>query len=239
MNGLATETRTQSPLSFPLTADSFKSLIELCPHCPTAIHVASVKRRRLPSGHRFYTEPDREQWARLFDWVMHLSGMESWFATLTFRNYTRTAVAEAMCGLWLAKLNQALKDSGAERLKWIRATEWQVRDVIHFHLLLMARGLNSLSRKRHEVRWWNAGGGFCRIYEAERSAAPYLAKELTKTRGGEVKLGGCWREECPGALNVPGVSSKVLAFLQAGVSRRAEGVIDLSALSRDLPTTPD
>jgi hypothetical protein len=42
------------------------------------------------------------------------------------------------------------------------------------------------------------GGGFCRIYDAQRKAAPYLAKYMNKTRGGELERGGSWR-----GLNVP------------------------------------
>ena len=180
----------------------------------------SLSRVGLPPGHRFYIDDEREQHARFFQWAMQRKGIESWFATLTFKNFIRPVIADQKCNLWLARLNAALIDSGRGRLTSIRATEWQRRDVIHFHLLLMANGLHSLSRKRYEVRWEGAlgrkfphsekrvklspgiGGGFCRIYDAERSAAPYLAKELNKTRNGEWKVGGSWRERCPRSVNV-------------------------------------
>ena len=204
----------------PLTGSTFSSSspVDLCPCCDPV--VVSLKRKHLPPGHRFYIDDEREQWARFFQWAMTRKGIETWFATLTFRNFIRTAIAEARCDLWLARLTEALIDCGGGQLRWIRATEWQRRDVIHFHLLLMANGLHSLSRKRYEVRWEGVlgaysrglhrrvvlrqgiGGGFCRIYNAEWSAAPYLAKELNKTRNGELKLGGSWRERCPRSVNV-------------------------------------
>ena len=201
-----------------LTGASFDSPLALCPCCEPVM--VSLKRKGLPANHRFYIDDEREQWARFFQWAMERKGIESWFATLTFRNFIRPAIAEAKCNLWLARLNAALIDSGRGRLTSVRATEWQRRDVIHFHLLLMANGLHSLSRKRYEVRWEGVlgqyshtqkkrallrpgiGGGFCRIYDAERSAAPYLAKELNKTRNGELKVGGSWRERCPSSVKV-------------------------------------
>ena len=43
------------------------------------------------------------------------------------------------------------------------------------------------------------GGGFARLYDADPGAAPYLAKYMNKSRGGELRLGGAWQ-----GINPPG-----------------------------------
>ena len=237
----ATEDRTKYlwlPEDTVLTAELFKKPVQLHPGQP-AVKV-DLGRVGLPSGHIFYIDEEREQHARFFQWAMERKGIESWFGTLTFENFTRQSMAEAKCDQFMARLDQAIRDYLGSRLTSIRATEWQRRDVIHFHLLLMASGLHSLSRKRYEVRWAGAfgrfyphstkrvrlssglGGGFCRIYNAEVGAAPYLAKELNKTRNGEMRLGGSWREHCPASVNVNRQRFGGNTCL-ADVTRRAEG----------------
>jgi len=104
---------------------------------------------------------------------------------------------------WLAKAEQSLKDSGGGQLKSFCATEWQQRGVIHDHLLLIGNGLGTLSRKRLEHRWEADGGGYARCYEADKKAAPYLAKYTSKTLGGEVDWGGNWQ-----GLNIPASVSR-------------------------------
>ena len=167
-----------------------------------------VKRKRLPCGHRFFADDDREQWARFIQWAMSRRMVEGWFVTLTFKGYVPPPVAEHMCNRWLSRLNKALMDTVGSRLKWVRASEWQSRKVIHFHLILMAWGLHSLSRKSWEVRWEGLGGGFCRIYNAETRAAPYLAKYLNKSRGGELQWGGAWQEGIPSLVEASRWSSE-------------------------------
>lgn len=163
---------------------------------------------RLPEGYRFFSDAERETWARFIEWSMfHPKGVEVWFITHTFVNYVHPGRAEAMCNRWLSRLNQALIDkTGGCRLRWIRATEWQSRGVIHYHLLALGCGLTSLSRKSWEERWKARGGGFCRIYDADLHAAPYLAKYLNKSRGGELQWGGSWLGlYVPGSVGVPGI----------------------------------
>lgn len=132
---------------------------------------------------------------------MHVRQEDVWFVTLTFENYKSPFHAEKMRNSWLSRLNSALMtNNGGQRLRWICASEWQQREVIHFHLLLLGCDLRLLSRKRWESRW-NGGkccgkkgveGGWARIYDAQLQAALYLSKYLNKDRGGELQWGGAW-----------------------------------------------
>lgn len=150
------------------------------------------KCQALPSGHRFFADCEREQAARWIDWAMGLEA-DAWFTTLTFRQYVSPGRANKMVGRWLGRLNQAYGDRNRGRqLKSFCATEWQSREVIHFHLLILGAGLAALSRKRWEHRWGISGGGFARSYEADKTAAPYLAKYMNKRLGGELNAGGAW-----------------------------------------------
>jgi hypothetical protein len=96
---------------------------------------------------------------------------------------------------WVGKLTQALYDKGGRQLRWILTTEMQKRSVIHLHSLVQGKELGTLSRKRWEGRWESltVNTGYCRIYDADRKAAPYLAKYTSKTLGGEMYWGGYWR----------------------------------------------
>lgn len=148
---------------------------------------------RLPAGNRFFADPERETTARAISWALDKGGDSAIFATLTFENEVSPYRAGKMARRWLARAEQSLKDSGGDSLKSFCATEWQKREVIHFHLLLVGNGLGALPRKRLEHRWKAMGGGFARCYEADRKAAPYLAKYTSKTLGGEVDWGGTWQ----------------------------------------------
>ena len=168
---------------------------------------------RLPAGYRFFPDRDRETYSRFIEWTMGAGNPDSWFATLTFRDYVSEYRAGKMLGRWTGRMAEALstrsgrlKESrDANDLRWIAATEWQKRDVIHFHLVLTANGLADLSRKRWEGRWEKRGGGICRIYDADLYAAPYLSKYLNKSRGGEIWWGGAWRGITPPASLDPGL----------------------------------
>lgn len=162
--------------------------------------------RRLPAGNRFFFDPERECLARSIDWALDKGGDSAIFATLTFKDYVSPYRAEKQSRRWLARAEQSLKDSGGDSLKSFCATEWQKREVIHYHLLLVGNGLGSLSRKRLESRWEAMGGGFARCYEADRKAAPYLAKYTSKDLGGDVKWGGTWR-----GLRYPASVSRIQA----------------------------
>lgn len=151
----------------------------------------------LPPGHEFFPDCVRESWARLIRWSMSAQG-DSWFITLTFKGYVSTRIAHRLLNRWLSSLCDAHRTLvGARGLRWFVAQEWQLRDVIHFHLILSGVRLDELSRKRWEHRWEGIGGGFARIYPAREKAAPYLAKYCSKAQGGEMRQGGTWRGLIP------------------------------------------
>lgn len=126
-------------------------------------------------------------------WMINLSRTEAWFITLTFKDYKSVDAADKLKKKWLARLAEAIRCTGRGRLYWVSASEWQKRDVIHFHVIAVADGLGSISRKRWEYRWEAMSKGFARIYEAVPKAAPYLAKYTRKSLGGELQWGESWR----------------------------------------------
>lgn len=155
--------------------------------------------RPLPSGHKFYQDGLREEEARVLEWLTRKHKDNSWFLTLTFKDYTHPDRADRMLRSFLARLGQAHKAiPGAALLKSVHTTEWQQRDVIHYHLLIYGNRLGSLSRKRWEHRWRVISGGFAANYDAELKAAPYLVKHQIKERpGSNLHLGGAWRGIMP------------------------------------------
>ena len=151
---------------------------------------------KLPAGHRFFQDCQRETYARWIEWSMWSGPSQQavWFVTLTFKTFIENWRAWMLFQKWIGHLRQSYQDlQGSDRLRWICATEWQIREVVHYHLLISGLGLSDLSRKRWEKRWefGDRNTGFCRIYDADRKAAPYLAKYIHK--GGELNRGGYWR----------------------------------------------
>jgi len=167
---------------------------------------------KFPSCHRYFQDCYREMSARKIEWMMSMSGVDSWFVTLTFKEYIHENRARQLVKSWIYSLNDGykahvLKDigKGVRGLKWVVAQEWQKRHVIHFHILISGVRLGILSRKRWECRWmamsYEVAGtvlspcGFARIYDARKKAAPYLAKYVGKTNdaGDELEWGGSWQ----------------------------------------------
>jgi hypothetical protein len=172
---------------------------------------------KLPQGHRFFGDGDREAVARSLDHRLRMAQRHkegTVFATLTFKNELTPYKAQKMTRRWLSRMSQALEDNGGSQLKSVCASEWQQRGVIHYHLLLAGNGLEHLSRKRWEARWEALGGGFARLYEADMKAAPYLAKYINTRLGGEVDFGGAWL----GIVTPNSISRD--AFAEASVSRQ-------------------
>lgn len=163
------------------------------PETDVPVSGESKSRAKLPTGHKFFGDCLRESQARMIEWAITRKSVTSLFVTLTFRVYVSEKKARKMVNRWLARLNQSLKDKGAGRLRWVCAKEWQERKVIHFHLLLIAEGLEHVSRKSIEARWWNSGGGYARAYDAVLQAAPYLAKYTNKDAAGGLEWGGYWQ----------------------------------------------
>lgn len=166
------------------------------------------ERLPLPPGHRFFPDCDRETNARKIEWMMTRKGVDSWFVTFTFKRWVSERHAFVRLGRWLYAISQAhtaqlTQDGGcfrSGRLSWCVATEWQKRNVIHFHLVLSGVRLGLLSRKRWEHRW-EAGHveGYARIHDADKAAGPYLAKYTSKGLGGNLR----WHIPSRG-ITVPG-----------------------------------
>lgn len=151
-------------------------------------------RTKLPAGHKFFPDCERETLARMIEYSVTRSGEASWFVTLTFPGFLSEARAYGLLTTWLCRLQEAYKVlTGVRGLRWFVAQEWQKRGVIHFHLVLSGARLDSLSRMRWENRWQGISGGFARIYPARVKSAPYLAWYASKAQGGAVKQGGTWR----------------------------------------------
>lgn len=171
-------------------------------------------RAPLPEGHKFFPDCEREVMARWIDWVVNLPNTTFTFATLTFKYPISIYIAEKKRNEWLGRISEANRQltEGSGYLRWVSTTEWQQRDVIHFHLIISGVGLELLSRKRWESRWriingnakWNERFTGCAIYPGNRKAAPYLAKHHIAKRG-EIQRGGIWRGlNTPDALRVCG-----------------------------------
>lgn len=166
---------------------------------PRGVGGVRTAKPRLPSGHRFFPDCEREIAARWIEWAMNCDHSMAWFTTLTFKDYISPYLAEKKRDRWLARMSQAFRDIGGTRLRSCCATEWQSREVVHYHLLILGNGSDAPSRKRWECRWMSSGGGFARNYDAVKSCAPYLAKYMNKSRGGELQVGGAWRGTKPPA----------------------------------------
>lgn len=161
--------------------------------------VVRFPKAKLPCGHRFYPDCYREQEARLISWLLHVFRGDAWFFTLTFKDWTSVYRAEKLRDRFLARLNQAyLSVEGAELLRSISSSEWQQREVIHFHVLVFGKRLHTLSRKRWEHRWQNMSGGLSACYQAKNYSAPYLVKHQVRNHpDSSLNLGGSWRGITP------------------------------------------
>jgi hypothetical protein len=161
--------------------------------------VGRFPKAKLPAGHRFYPDCYREQEARLISWLLYVFRGDTWFFTLTFKDWISVFRAERIRDRFLARLNQAyLELPGAELLRSISSSEWQNREVIHFHMLVFGKQLHDLSRKRWEHRWLNMSGGLSRCYQAGSNSAPYLVKHQVRNHpDSSLNLGGSWRGITP------------------------------------------
>ena len=127
-------------------------------------------------------------------WIELLSRLEwEWFATLTFREHTHPESAEKRFRMWVSELNrQAYGVRWAKRrvmATWVRALEYQLRGVLHFHALL--RGVGEVRRLAAMDRWF-ALAGIARVVPVRQQEAvrAYCSKYVVK--GGELEVGGAW-----------------------------------------------
>jgi hypothetical protein len=96
----------------------------------------------------------RSAWSEMLESGLTGVAMEDrWFSTLTFPFNVSRPVAEKKRNEWLERLEQALKDSGGGDLHWQCVREEQIREVLHYHLVIWGNGLRKLPRERWEQRW--------------------------------------------------------------------------------------
>jgi len=126
-----------------------------------------------------------------------------WFVTLTFRDMTHPEAADKAFRYFVSKLNRRLygprwykKAYGG--IPWVRALEYQKRDVIHFHALFAdVKNLRRLTCMDE----WDKIAGFARI-EAIRdkwAVRRYVTKYVLKD--GEIELGGALSKPARMLLN--------------------------------------
>ena len=122
----------------------------------------------------------------------------------TFRDLVHPEAADKRFRVLLSQANRMLYGvrwhKHGEGIRWVRALEYQKRDVIHYHALMA--GVQDLRRLTWMDRWHELAG-YARIESIESAAAVarYVSKYVVK--GGEIDLGG------------PLVPSELPLFLQA------------------------
>jgi hypothetical protein len=95
-------------------------------------------------------------------WYNHLKGTaevgeEVWFVTFSFPFNIRPPVAEVKLKEWIRRLRQTLRLSEDQiSCEYVYAP--QLREVLHIHMVLSAKGLNNLDRKRWENKWTEITG---------------------------------------------------------------------------------
>jgi len=141
----------------------------------------------------------RDGWIRLLErWQWE------WFCTFTFRDMVHPEAADKRFRVLISQANRVLFGTmwykRNQGLRWVRALEYQKRDVIHYHALMA--GVQDLRRLTWMDRWHELAG-YARIESIESAAAVarYVSKYVVK--GGEIDLGG------------PLVPSELPLFLQA------------------------
>ena len=125
-------------------------------------------------------------------WVALLGRWQwEWFCTFTFHDLVHPEAADKRFRVLISQANRVLygvrwAKHGAG-LRWVRALEYQKRDVIHYHALIA--GVQDL-RRLYWMDRWHELAGYARIEPVESAAAVsrYVSKYVVK--GGEIDLGG-------------------------------------------------
>ena len=106
----------------------------------------------------------------------------NWFGSFTFREDVSSKRADKD---WLYFVKQVRKACGRS-VQWVRCTELQQRQVLHYHALLLNVGK---ADRYFLMDVWNDIAGFARIflYDKERGAGYYLSKYVVKELG-EIKF---------------------------------------------------
>lgn len=143
-----------------------------------------------------YFKPDVHQ-----AWMNFIKSFEpfQWYVTLTFKEPRHPEACNKAFYRWIRNINQCLygrryreKQKG---VTWIKAIEYQRREVIHFHCLVGSPELYKLKRLDFMKAWESDCkntqeiiNGYARIskYDHNRGAINYCSKYVLK--GGEIDL---------------------------------------------------
>ena len=125
-------------------------------------------------------------------WIALLGRWEwEWFCTFTFRDMVHPEAADKRFRVLISQANRVLFGTmwykRNQGLRWVRALEYQKRDVIHYHALMA--GVQDLRRLTWMDRWHELAG-YARIesFESAAAVARYVSKYVVK--GGEIDMGG-------------------------------------------------
>jgi len=113
------------------------------------------------------------KWLCGWDW--------EWFVSLTF-HYDKVGVvwSNKRWQKWI----QGIRKRIGHRVEFVRVTEYQLRDAIHFHALMLNTG--GYMRLRARDLWCNKmKNGYARVlpYDPNRGAGYYVAKYIVKEFG--------------------------------------------------------
>lgn len=126
-------------------------------------------------------------------WVHFLGGYDwQWFTTCTFREAVHPERADKAFRYWVglideSRLGKYYRRKEQRRARWVRALEWQKRDVLHYHALVGNLGEYDSEEAVRRV-WadvWNQIGGFAKV-DAYQSGGvlAYVSKYVVK--GGQI-----------------------------------------------------
>ena len=150
-----------------------------------------------------------------FNWV--------WFITLTFKNPINESRADKLSRVFMNKFNQAIYGRHCKGLFYIRVKEYQLRGVIHYHIL--AGGFKSEVFNPYPLKeWWYSKFGIARVEKIKdrTRSINYLLKYVLK-KDQDLILIGLEHNGLPtpvllghtGIEERPGVGGKKVFFLSS------------------------
>lgn len=135
-----------------------------------------------------------EGWSLAESWALFLGRYKwDWFCTFTFSAPTHPEAADKVFRMFVRELNEFLY--GKRRLYpgggvyWVRALEWQKREVLHYHALMGdVEDLNARTKRLQWMDRWGELAGFAKIERPTTNAAvaAYCSKYVAK--GGEIDV---------------------------------------------------
>jgi len=117
----------------------------------------------------------------------------NWWCSLTFMGCPSEPLAHKLFRCWINKLNRKTFGSNyyrrGEGLRWIRGSELQKRESIHFHVFIA--GDPKPTCEEAQALWESLGGNAkVEAYDPTLDAAGYTVKQYAAE--GNIDLGGPW-----------------------------------------------